>query len=229
MRRITKTSLGQLTMLTWTLILVVFASTSCNDTQGAPKKSNKKGQETMSDTENAQLATFGGGCFWCVEAVFQRLDGVEAVQSGYSGGTVKDPTYAQVCTGKTGHAEVCQVRFDPKKVSFEELLEVFFKTHDPTTKNRQGNDIGTQYRSVVFYHDDKQKQQAEHYIKKLNASGAFDRPIVTEVSPIGNFYPAEKYHQDYFNLNPNQGYCRFVIQPKVEKLKKNFKEKLKDE
>lgn len=183
----------------------------------------------MSETENTKLATFGGGCFWCVEAVFQRLDGVVSVKSGYSGGMVKDPTYEQICTGKTGHAEVCQVRFDPEKIGFDELLEVFFNTHDPTTKNRQGNDFGTQYRSVVFYHDDEQKQQTEQYIKKLNDSGAFKDPIVTEVSPLGEFYSAEKYHQNYFNLNSNQGYCRFVIQPKVEKLKKNFKEKLKQD
>lgn len=226
MGRITETAFGRVAILA--LISGVVGSISCNDTRGAaPNADNERGKENMSETENTKLATFGGGCFWCIEAVFQRLDGVVSVKSGYSGGMVKDPTYEQICTGKTGHAEVCQVRFDPEQIAFDELLEVFFNTHDPTTKDRQGNDVGTQYRSVVFYHDDKQKQQTEQFIKKLNASGAFKDPIVTEVSPLGEFYSAEKYHQNYFNLNPNQGYCRFVIQPKVEKLKKNFKEKLK--
>jgi len=226
MQRIIKSALGRLTILT--MISGVAVSTSCNDTRGEAPNENSE-RENMSETENTKLATFGGGCFWCVEAVFQRLDGVVSVRSGYTGGMVKDPTYEQICTGKTGHAEVCQVRFDPEKIGFDELLEVFFNTHDPTTKDRQGNDVGTQYRSVVFYHDDEQKQQAEQYIKKLTDSGAFKNPIVTEVSPLGEFYAAEKYHQNYFNLNPNQGYCRFVIQPKVEKLKKNFKEKLKQD
>lgn len=223
-----ETAFGRLAVLA--LISGVVGSISCNDTRGAaPNADKERGRENMSETENTKLATFGGGCFWCVEAVFQRLDGVVSVKSGYSGGMVKDPTYEQICTGKTGHAEVCQVRFDPEKIGFDELLEVFFNTHDPTTKDRQGNDVGTQYRSVVFYHDDKQKQQTEQFIKKLNASDAFKDPIVTEVSPLGEFYAAEKYHQNYFNLNPKQGYCRFVIQPKVEKLKKNFKEKLKQD
>jgi len=174
-----------------------------------------------------QLATFGAGCFWCVEAVFQRLDGVISVQSGYAGGTVENPTYKQVCTGATGHAEVCQIRFDPAKISFDDLLQVFWKTHDPTTLNRQGADEGTQYRSVIFYHDDQQRAQAEKRKKELDASGAWRNPIVTEISPLTRFYPAEDYHQNYYRTNPQQGYCRIVIQPKLEKFEKVFADKLK--
>ena len=173
------------------------------------------------------LATFGGGCFWCVEAVFQRLEGVVSVESGYAGGTVQNPTYKQVCTGTTGHAEVCQIRYDPAKVSFDELLEVFWKTHDPTTLNRQGADEGTQYRSVIFYHDDQQRAQAEKRKQELNASGAWDAPIVTEISPLIKFYRAEDYHQNYFRTNPEQSYCQFVVRPKVEKFEKVFKSKLR--
>lgn len=172
-------------------------------------------------------ATFGAGCFWCVEAVFQRLDGVTAVESGYSGGHVENPSYRAVCTGTTGHAEVCRVTYDPAKVGFDELLEVFWKTHDPTTRDRQGNDEGPQYRSVIFYHDDKQKEIAEKYKKKLDEAGIWPDPIVTEISPLVNYYKAEGYHQNYFNDNPGQGYCQFVIVPKVEKLKQVFADKLK--
>ena len=174
-----------------------------------------------------KLATFGGGCFWCVEAVFQRLRGVVTVESGYAGGTVQNPTYKQVCTGTTGHAEVCKIRYDPAKVSFDGLLEVFWKTHDPTTLNRQGADEGTQYRSVIFYHDDQQRAQAEKRKQELNASGAWDAPIVTEISPLIKFYRAEDYHQNYFRTNPEQSYCQFVVRPKVEKFEKVFKGKLK--
>ena len=173
------------------------------------------------------LATFGSGCFWCTEAVFQNVEGVEKVESGYSGGKVKNPSYKEVCTGETGHAEVIQLTYDPKKVTFDELLEMFWKTHDPTTLNRQGNDVGTQYRSVIYYHSDEQKQLAESYKKELDQSGAFDSPIVTEISPAVEFYKAEDYHQNYFNLNGNAPYCSYVIQPKVEKFKKVFKDKLK--
>ncbi|MFL5754329.1 MAG: peptide-methionine (S)-S-oxide reductase MsrA [Bacteroidia bacterium] len=180
------------------------------------------------DTGNLkETATFGSGCFWCVEAVFQDLKGVEKVVSGYSGGFVKNPSYKEVCMGTTGHAEVCQITYDPSVISFEELLEVFWKTHDPTTLNSQGNDHGTQYRSAVFYHNEEQKKLAEEYKKKLDASGAFDKPIVTEITAFTNFYPAENYHQDYFNLNGTEPYCQFVIQPKVDKFKKVFKDKLK--
>lgn len=177
--------------------------------------------------EKEAVATFGAGCFWCVEAVFQQLEGVTAVESGYSGGRVKNPTYKAVCTGRTGHAEVCQIRYDPTKISFEELLEVFWKTHDPTTLNRQGNDVGTQYRSVIFYHNDKQKQLAEKYKKKLDEAGIWRSPIVTEISPLINYYKAEDYHQNYFRENPRQGYCQFVIMPKVAKFRAVFADKLK--
>jgi peptide-methionine (S)-S-oxide reductase len=173
-----------------------------------------------------ETATFGSGCFWCTEAVLQHLNGVKSVVSGYSGGQKADPTYEQVCSGNTGHAEVVQVRYDPQVVSYPDLLEVFFRTHDPTTLNRQGNDVGTQYRSVIYYHDDKQREIAERVKRELDASGAFDAPIVTEIAPLSTFYPAEDYHQNYFNQNPEQSYCAFVIQPKVEKFKKVFKDKL---
>ncbi|MCH7753146.1 MAG: peptide-methionine (S)-S-oxide reductase MsrA [Planctomycetes bacterium] len=172
-------------------------------------------------------ATFGGGCFWCTEAVYQQLRGVYSVTSGYSGGKKENPTYEEICTGLTGHAEVIQVEYDPQQVSFAELLEVFWMTHDPTTLNQQGADIGTQYRSVVFYHNDQQKRQAEEYQAKLDQSGAFAAPIVTEISPFTKFYAAEKYHQDYYERYPEQGYCRAVIGPKLEKLRKVFHDKLK--
>ena len=174
-----------------------------------------------------QTATFGAGCFWCTEAVFQRLKGVEKVVSGYSGGHVQQPTYEQVCTGATGHAEAVQVTYDPVQVSYAELLEVFWKTHDPTTLNRQGNDFGPQYRSVIFYHDDQQRQLAEEHKQKLNASGAFRAAIVTEIVPYREFFPAEDYHHDYYRLHGRQPYCQHVIRPKIEKLEKVFGEKLK--
>jgi len=172
-------------------------------------------------------ATFGAGCFWCVEAVFQRLEGVEKVVSGYTGGKTANPTYKQICTGETGHAEVCQITYNPKKVSFAELLEVFWQTHDPTTLNRQGNDVGTQYRSAVFYHNDEQRRLAEEYKKKLNAAAIFPNPIVTEISPLTVFYKAEDYHQNYYNDNGSQPYCAYVVRPKVEKFEKVFKTKVK--
>lgn len=178
---------------------------------------------------NLETATFGAGCFWCVEAVFQRLKGVESVASGYSGGKAANPTYEQVCTGTTGHAEVCQITYDPRQLSFEQLLEVFWKTHDPTTLNRQGNDVGTQYRSVVFYHSEEQKKLAQQYKARLDSSGAFPAPIVTEIAPFTVFYKAEDYHQNYYRENPSQGYCRMVIAPKMEKFEKVFAEKLKGE
>jgi peptide-methionine (S)-S-oxide reductase len=176
--------------------------------------------------DKLELATFGAGCFWCVEAIFQELKGVDKVVSGYMGGE-KESTYKQVCSGETGHAEVCQISYDPTVISFKELLEVFWQVHDPTTLNRQGADVGTQYRSVIFYHNDEQKELSEALKKKLNESGAWDNPVITEISPSSNFYPAENYHQDYFNNNSNQPYCNFVIKPKQEKFKKAFKNKLK--
>ncbi|MCX6292356.1 MAG: peptide-methionine (S)-S-oxide reductase MsrA [Bacteroidetes bacterium] len=166
-------------------------------------------------------------CFWCVEAQFQLLDGVVSVASGFSGGTVKNPGYKEVCTGTTGHAEVCQVTYDTTKLSYSDMLEAFWKSHDPTQLNRQGSDMGTQYRSVIFYHNENQHQLAEAYKKKLNESGAYDHPVVTEISPFTVFYKAEDYHQDYFDQNGNVPYCRFVIQPKVEKFREVFKSKLK--
>jgi peptide-methionine (S)-S-oxide reductase len=169
-----------------------------------------------------EKATFGSGCFWCTEAVFQQLRGVQSVQSGYSGGHTANPTYEQVCSGRTGHAEVIQITYDPNVISFDELLNVFWQTHDPTTLNRQGHDVGTQYRSAIFYHNDDQRRTAEAYKEQLNASGSFGAPIVTEMTPFKNFYPAENYHQNYFNLNPEQAYCAAVIRPKVEKFKKQF-------
>lgn len=173
------------------------------------------------------VITLGAGCFWCTEAVFQRLEGVEKVISGYAGGLLSYPTYRQICTGTTGHAEVIQVFYDPKKVSLESLLEVFWATHDPTTLNRQGGDEGPQYRSAIFYHSDSQKEIASQLKAELNSKQVFDKPIVTEITAFSNFYPAENYHQDYFNLNGMQPYCRFVVKPKVDKLKKYFAEKLK--
>lgn len=178
--------------------------------------------------DKSQLATFGAGCFWCTEAVFLNVKGVSKVVSGYEGGKVKNPTYREVCTGETGHAEVTQITFDPSKVTFEELLEVFWNTHDPTTLNKQGADEGTQYRSVVFYHNEDQKKVAEAYKKQLEASNIYKSPIVTEITPASTFYAAEDYHQNYYELNPSQGYCQYVIRPKVEKFKKQFASKLKN-
>lgn len=180
-----------------------------------------------SEINTLETATFGSGCFWCTEAIFENLKGVQSVVSGYSGGNVPDPSYEAVCTGKTGHAEVCQITFDPGTISYDELLEVFWKTHDPTTLNRQGNDTGTQYRSVIFYHSENQKEKAEYYKEKLNESGAWKDPVITEISLFNKFYKAEDYHQHYFERNPYQGYCSFIIAPKVEKFRKVFKEKLK--
>lgn len=171
--------------------------------------------------------TLGAGCFWCVEAIFQGIKGVESVVSGYSGGSIKNPSYKEICTGKTGHAEVCQLTYDPEIVSLAKILEVFWQTHDPTTLNRQGGDVGTQYRSAIFYHTEAQKEIAADIFNKLDDAGAFTNPIVTEVSEIANFYPTEDYHQDYFDVNGEQPYCSAVISPKVEKFKKTFSEILK--
>jgi peptide-methionine (S)-S-oxide reductase len=194
------------------------------------KESNMKTtEETPPADDHLQKATFGSGCFWCTEAVFLQMKGVQSVQSGYSGGHVPNPDYRLICTGTTGHAEVIQVTFNPKVVTYPELLEVFWKSHDPTTLNRQGNDVGTQYRSVVFYHNEEQRRQAEAYKQKLDAAGAFDRPIVTEISPLTDFCPAEDYHQDYFALHGHEPYCQMVIRPKVDKVREVFREKLKTE
>jgi peptide-methionine (S)-S-oxide reductase len=174
-----------------------------------------------------EVATIGGGCFWCTEAVFDDLKGVESVESGYSGGARPNPTYAQVCSGATGHAEVIQITFDPQVISFKQILEVFFTVHDPTTLNRQGADVGTQYRSVIFYHDEEQKRVAEALIKELDASRLWDSAIVTELAPFEAFYLAEDYHQEYFRLNGEQPYCRMVVAPKVAKFREHYREQLK--
>ena len=176
---------------------------------------------------NYELATLGGGCFWCTEAVFLEIEGVEKVVPGYSGGHVKNPRYRQVTTGATGHAEVIQVTFDPEVISYREILEIFFTMHDPTQLNRQGPDVGTQYRSVVFYHSMEQKKTAETFITEMNETNIFNLPIVTQIEPFKEFYEAEDYHKNYYERNKNQGYSRFVIAPKVEKVEKKFKERLK--
>jgi peptide-methionine (S)-S-oxide reductase len=190
-------------------------------------KQTKMENISYQNKEKLEIATFGAGCFWCTEAVFERLEGVEKVISGYSGGHVKNPSYKEVCNGTTGHAEVTQVYFDPEIISFSELLDVFWHTHDPTTLNRQGNDSGTQYRSVIFYHDNNQKLIAEESKLKMEKSGTYKDPIVTEISPLINFYEAEDYHQDYFNNNPDQPYCSVVISPKIKKFTAKYQEKLK--
>jgi peptide-methionine (S)-S-oxide reductase len=177
--------------------------------------------------KQVEVATLAGGCFWCLEAVFDELKGVESVESGYSGGHVQNPGYAQVCDGDTGHAEVVQVTFDPQVISYKDLLTVFFPIHDPTTLNRQGNDVGTQYRSAIFYHDEQQKKVAEEVIREITAAGIWDSPIVTEVTSFDRFYIAEDYHQEYFKKNPFQGYCRVVIAPKVTKFRHAFADRLK--
>jgi peptide-methionine (S)-S-oxide reductase len=178
-------------------------------------------------SDKLEKATFGGGCFWCVEAIYQDVRGVHSVVSGYAGGTVPHPSYKQVCTGTTGHAEVAQITYDPDVISYEDLLYIFWRTHDPTTLNRQGADVGTQYRSIILYHNEEQKAGAEKSKRETDASGLWPNPIVTEIVPLREFYPAEDYHQNYFRENPNQPYCTVVIDPKVRKFKKEFQDKLK--
>jgi peptide-methionine (S)-S-oxide reductase len=181
----------------------------------------------MSKDAKNEIAVFGGGCFWCTEAVFDELRGVISVVSGYAGGSIKNPTYEQVCSGGTGHAEVIRIEFDPSQISFRDLMTVFFATHDPTTLNRQGNDVGTQYRSTILYADEEQKRQAEVFIKELNDSKAFGKPVVTTVEPLGECYAAEDYHQKYYARNPYQPYCQYSIPPKLNKLHKQFSQLLK--
>jgi peptide-methionine (S)-S-oxide reductase len=183
--------------------------------------------ENIPNQKKTETAIFGNGCFWCTEAVFQEVKGVEKVTSGYCGGHTANPTYEEVCSGSTGHAECLQIIYHPEVVSYEELLEIFWQTHDPTTLNRQGNDIGTQYRSAIFYLNESQKNIATAYMQQLEKAKTFSKPIVTTIEPYSKFYPAENYHQDYFNLHGNAPYCRYVIAPKVEKFKKTFKSKLK--
>jgi peptide-methionine (S)-S-oxide reductase len=194
----------------------------------APDYKNVSGFETRNPkVKNTDTATFATGCFWCTEAKFQQLEGVKKVISGFAGGHVANPSYEQVCTGTTGHAEACNIIYDPAKISYDELLAAFFVAHDPTQLNRQGNDVGTQYRSAIFYHNAAQKQKAEYYISKLNSEKVYKSKIVTQVSAYKIFYKAEDYHQNYFNQNGNQPYCKYVIQPELDKFKKVFKDKLK--
>jgi peptide-methionine (S)-S-oxide reductase len=219
--------------LSFPLLFGIFALSSCQgQTQKAPttKPTKKMDQVTTINNEKMDTATFANGCFWCTEAIFEELKGVASAVSGYTGGHTENPTYKEVCNGTTGHAECIQITFDPSIISYDELLEVFWKTHDPTTLNRQGNDIGTQYRSAIFYHSEEQKQKAAHYKKELDESGAWSNPIVTEISPFTIFYPAENYHQQYFEVNGDANpYCQFVIQPKLEKFRKVFADKRKKE
>jgi peptide-methionine (S)-S-oxide reductase len=210
--------------------LLVLSFISCqSDRQMKPEINKEKIQNSME--KGNEIATFAGGCFWCTEAVFLNLKGVESVTSGYIGGKTLNPTYKDICTGETGHAEAIQIVFDPNVVTFGELLEIFFATHDPTTINRQGADVGTQYRSEVFYHNEEQKTLTEEYIQLLltDATFGFGKRIVTKISPATVFYPAEEYHQNYYNQNTSQGYCSFVITPKIEKLKSQFQSKLKQQ
>lgn len=212
------------------IIGMLFLTTlACAQQTPSQKQKNMKDlpKTAVKVPEGLEVATLGGGCFWCTEAIYQDLKGVERVESGYSGGHVDKPTYKQVTSATTGHAEVIQVVFDPTVITYGEVLEIFWSTHDPTTLNRQGNDVGPQYRSAVFFHSEDQKNEAEFYKKRLGESGAFNRPIITEITPFSNFYVAEDYHQNYFNDNGMQPYCQFVIRPKVEKFKKAFAEKLK--
>jgi peptide-methionine (S)-S-oxide reductase len=193
---------------------------------------NIKNKETMNnnnhDNERYELATIGGGCFWCIEAIYLEMKGVISVSSGYSGGKIKNPTYREVTSGMTGHAEVVQITFDPEVIAYRDILTIFFYVHDPTTLNRQGADVGTQYRSVIFYHDENQKAVAEEVMQEIQNSKVWKDPLVTELSPLTAFYVAEDYHQEYFANNPNAPYCTFVVSPKVEKFRKNFQEYLKD-
>lgn len=207
--------------------ILLFFTVSCAGNQTSERVEIVEHKMNEKTTMGTDTITLGAGCFWCVEAIFESINGVESAVSGYSGGAVKNPSYKEVCTGSTGHAEVVQVVYDPAVVSLTQILEVFWQTHDPTTLNRQGGDVGTQYRSAIFYHTANQKIEAETVLQKLNEAKVFDNPIVTEITAFSNFYPAEDYHQSYFELNGNQPYCRSVINPKVEKFKKTFKELLK--
>ena len=209
-------------------IVTLFTSISCGQKPENQKISKKMNEEKVNMT-GMETITFGAGCFWCVEAVFQQIEGVVKVESGYSNGQAKNPTYKEVCTGNTGHAEVVQVTFDPKKVSFDTILEIFWKTHDPTTLNRQGGDEGTQYRSGVYYSNEAQNVAAVSWLKKLNDEHVFPNPIVTEIAALSNYSKAEDYHQDYYDLNGHNPYCQVVIKPKMDKLQKTFKDKLKKE
>jgi peptide-methionine (S)-S-oxide reductase len=208
------------------IAIFVFGAASCQQTNSNNKM--KDDETTMiNPSAKTDTATFGQGCFWCSEAIFERVEGVNSVVSGYAGGHVPNPIYEQVCNGNTGHAEVVQIIYNPDVISYDDLLKIFWKTHDPTTLNRQGADVGEQYRSIILYHNEDQKEKAEYYKNELGKSGAWNKPIVTEIVPFTKFYKSEDYHQDYFKNNPYQSYCSFVIAPKVEKFEKVFKDKLK--
>lgn len=209
------------------LLLSLILLTGCQAKEKKYAVQEYKEPIKMNIQEGKEVATFAGGCFWCTEAIFQEVKGVEKVVSGYTGGTIKNPAYREVCNGTTGHAEAIQITFNPKLVSYEDLLEIFFGTHDPTTLNRQGADVGTQYRSEVFYHSEAQKEKAEKYIQWIEQEKLYSKPIVTKVSPASAFYAAEEYHQDYYSQNSQQGYCQMVIAPKLEKLRKYYQSKLK--
>ncbi len=225
-------------LATWTMAFLFAAlmmgaasAASRQEGEGGKEKAQKpkgsaKGGKKVTES-NRELATLAGGCFWCLEAVFNELKGVDKVVSGYSGGTVVNPSYEEVCTGRTGHAEVVQITFDPQVITYDDLLQVFFTIHDPTTLNRQGADVGTQYRSAIFYHSPEQKAAAEKAIAEINAAKIWNGPLVTEVTALDKFYAAEAYHQRYWERNPTQGYCRMVIEPKVIKFRKQFLPKLK--
>jgi peptide-methionine (S)-S-oxide reductase len=216
--------LRSIVVLSLIMAVCFFTTEGSTQSKGSEKRHKKGKIEIMKDL---QMATFGSGCFWCSEAVFERVNGVESVLSGYAGGESENPTYEEVCSGNSGHAEVIQLTYDPNVIKYDELLEIFWKTHDPTTLNRQGNDVGPQYRSVIFYHNGEQKQLAENYKTELEKSGAWENSIVTEIAPFKSFFKAEDYHQNYYENNPNQGYCTFVIVPKIEKFEKVFRDKLK--
>ncbi|MDK2772359.1 MAG: peptide-methionine (S)-S-oxide reductase MsrA [Flavobacterium sp.] len=209
------------------LVLSLILLVSCQAKEKKYTVQEFKEPIKMEIQNGKEIATFAGGCFWCTEAIFQEIKGVEKVTSGYIGGKIKNPTYKEVCSGETGHAEAIQITFDPTQVAYEDLLEVFFGTHDPTTLNRQGADVGTQYRSEIFYYSEAQKMKAENYIKFIEKEQLYSKLIVTKVSPATEFYPAEDYHQDYYSQNSQQGYCQMVIAPKLEKLRKYYQSKLK--
>ncbi|MEZ6093372.1 MAG: peptide-methionine (S)-S-oxide reductase MsrA [Pirellulaceae bacterium] len=220
-----------LMILVTSCLLSVCSSCEVDSIDADPLAANARQEEAESNKtvkEDMETATFATGCFWCTEAVFESLKGVESVESGYTGGKIDKPTYREVCSGRTGHAECVQIKYDPTVITFDKLLEIFFISHDPTTLNRQGYDVGTQYRSGIFYHTESQKTKAEEYIKKLNDANAFDSPIVTEVTAFSKFFPAEDYHQEYYAQNPNDRYCRMNAQPKVDKVKKLFAEWVKE-
>ena len=214
-------------MIIQILLSILLGSLVLSSALKDPANMREQENQTITSPQGKEVVTLGGGCFWCIEAVFEELNGVEQVESGYSGGRVDDPTYEQVCTGTTGHAEVVQVTFDPKIISLKEILEVFFTVHDPTTLNRQGADVGTQYRSVIFYRSEEQKTLAEQVIREIQKAKLWKAPIVTELVPFKAFCRAEDYHQEYYKKNPGQAYCRIVIEPKIKKFLEHYKDKLK--